>query len=238
MGGQQSRLDDVAEVMFFLYIKTERSELFTEAWTKFKKTTVDTSKEEMELDGDGLPQSPALAGDEPKPGQTLLAKAQRVVPPLPPPAAADDKRGLKIERKCSLNVQDSGKSPVKPKGPPPGDSKQNIARATACKKKLIAATSTATSLIHLIDTKTGWARLNNSENKGVLARALEVLSDTTKGNAFAQSVLACDIKGLRQDSSDEQMAVDLLDFETTFEPVVTDFTKVQARIMKMRKALQ
>ena len=64
------------------------------------------------------------------------------------------------------------------------------------------------------------------------------LPDTTKGNAFAQSVLACDVKGLRQDSSDEQMAVDLLHFVRAFEPLVTDLTKEQARIMKMRKALQ
>ena len=67
---------------------------------------------------------------------------------------------------------------------------------------------------------------------------MEVLSDTTKGNAFAQSVLACDIKGSWQDSSDEQMAVDLLDFVRTFESLVTDITKEQACIMKTRKALQ
>ena len=113
---------------------------------------------------------------------------------------------------------------VKPKGPPAGDSKQHIiARATACKKNLIATTSAATSLIHLIDTKQlEWARLNNSENQNVLARALAVLSDTMKENAFAQSVLACVIKGLRHDSSDVQMAVNLLDFVRAFEPLVTD----------------
>ena len=105
MGVERSIWDDMAEVMLFLYIKTEHSELFTEAWTKFKKTTVDTSKEEMELDGDSLPQlSPAPAGDEPKPGQTVLAKPQRVAPPLPPPTAADDKRGPKIERKLRIGV--------------------------------------------------------------------------------------------------------------------------------------
>ena len=59
MGGQWSRWDVMAEVMLFFYIKTEHSELFTEAWTKFEKTTVDTRKEEVELDGDSLPQSPA-----------------------------------------------------------------------------------------------------------------------------------------------------------------------------------
>ena len=117
--------------------------------------------------------------------------------------------------KCSLNVQDSGRSSVKLKGPPPRDSKQNI---TASRHGLQEETDRSRFSCHELYSP---HRHENrmAENK----RCARSRSESHIRHHQRKRVCATCARVRHQG---------------TFEPLVTDLTKEQARIMKMRKALQ
>ena len=90
-----------------------------------------------------------------------------------------------------------------------------------------------TSLIHLIDTKAEWARSEQLREQ----RCARSRSGSSIRNNQGKRVCAICAR-VRHQGLAAGLAVDLFDFVRTFEPLVTDLTKEQARIMKMRKALQ
>ena len=93
-----------------------------------------------------------------------------------------------------------------PKPEAPQQACASLTEAVKLKKQYNSSTTSAKSLIKIIETNQAYRRLNNPENKGMLVTALKAAASGANDSPASQLFLACELSDLKKDYDNQTLA--------------------------------